>query len=50
MIPYGKQNITDEDINEVVAVLKSSHLTQGPKLPEFEMKFALEKSPSFVKL
>lgn len=40
MIPYGKQNITEEDINEVVAVLKSDYLTQGPKLPEFETKFA----------
>jgi UDP-4-amino-4,6-dideoxy-N-acetyl-beta-L-altrosamine transaminase len=40
MIPYGRQNVTDEDINEVVAVLKSDYLTQGPKLPEFETKFA----------
>ena len=32
MIPYGRQNVTDEDINEVVAVLKSDYLTQGPKL------------------
>lgn len=39
-IPYGKQNITDEDITEVVKVLKSDFLTQGPKINEFETKFA----------
>jgi len=40
MIPYGRQNVTDEDINAVVDALKSDYLTQGPKLPEFETKFA----------
>lgn len=40
MIPYGKQNVTEEDINEVLSVLKSDYLTQGPKLPEFEAQFA----------
>ena len=35
-IPYGRQNITDEDIDAVVNVLKSDYLTQGPKVPEFE--------------
>ncbi len=39
-IPYGRQNITNEDINEVVKVLKSDFLTQGPKVKEFEEKFA----------
>jgi len=39
-IAYGKQEITDEDINEVVQVLKSSHITQGPKIKEFEDKVA----------
>ena len=39
-IPYGRQNITDEDINEVVEVLKSDFLTQGPKIPELEKKFS----------
>ncbi|RKF19650.1 UDP-4-amino-4,6-dideoxy-N-acetyl-beta-L-altrosamine transaminase [Alginatibacterium sediminis] len=38
MIPYGKQNIVDEDINAVIDVLKSDYLTQGPKVPEFEQK------------
>lgn len=35
-IPYGRQNITEKDIDAVVNVLKSDFLTQGPKVPEFE--------------
>ena len=35
-IPYGKQNISDADIEAVVNVLKSDYLTQGPKVPIFE--------------
>jgi UDP-4-amino-4,6-dideoxy-N-acetyl-beta-L-altrosamine transaminase len=40
VIPYGKHNITDEDIRAVVDVLKSDFLTQGPKVKEFEDAFA----------
>lgn len=36
MIPYGKQEITQQDIDAVVDVLKSDFLTQGPKVPAFE--------------
>jgi len=36
MIPYGRQEITDEDIDAVVEVLRSAFLTQGSALPEFE--------------
>ena len=36
MISYGKQDITQDDIDAVVEVLKSDFLTQGPKAPEFE--------------
>lgn len=36
MIPYGRQDITEEDIKAVVDVLNSSHLTQGPAVPKFE--------------
>ena len=36
MIPYGKQNINQDDIDAVVKVLRSDFLTQGPKVPEFE--------------
>ncbi len=35
-IPYGRQSISDEDIKEVVKVLKSDFLTTGPKVKEFE--------------
>jgi hypothetical protein len=40
VIPYGKQNITDEDIKVVVETLQSDYLTQGPKIAEFESEFA----------
>ena len=40
IIPYGHQFITDEDIETVVAVLKSDYLTQGPHIGEFERQFA----------
>ena len=36
MIPYGKQHITQADIDAVVAVLQSDFLTQGNKVPAFE--------------
>ena len=39
-IPYGKQQITQADIDAVVAVLTSTNLTQGPKVPEFEQAVA----------
>lgn len=39
-IPYGKQQITDEDIQLVIDVLKSDYLTQGPKILEFEKAMA----------
>lgn len=40
MIPYGKHEILNEDIDAVVQVLKSDNLTQGSKVPEFERMFA----------
>ncbi len=36
MIPYGRQDITQSDIDSVVEVLKSDYLTQGSVVPEFE--------------
>ena len=36
MIPYGRQDITQADINAVVDVLKSDFLTQGSVVPKFE--------------
>ena len=40
IIPYGKQNITDEDVAEVIKALKSDFLTQGPRIDNFERKFS----------
>lgn len=39
-IPYGRQNITDEDIAAVVQSLKGEFLTQGPTIEQFEKQFA----------
>ncbi|SQD80154.1 UDP-4-amino-4,6-dideoxy-N-acetyl-beta-L-altrosamine transaminase [Moritella yayanosii] len=36
MIPYGKQDINQQDIDAVIAVLQSDFLTQGPQVPLFE--------------
>jgi UDP-4-amino-4,6-dideoxy-N-acetyl-beta-L-altrosamine transaminase len=36
MIPYGRQEVTQADIDAVVAVLRSDFLTQGPAVPRFE--------------
>lgn len=36
MIPYGRQDISQADINAVIDVLKSDFLTQGPVVPAFE--------------
>lgn len=36
MIPYGRQDIRQEDIDAVVEVLRSDFLTQGPAVPAFE--------------
>jgi len=39
-IPYGRQEITQTDIDAVVSVLKSDFLTQGPMVPAFEQSVA----------
>ena len=39
-IPYGRQNITEDDIQAVLQTLKSDYLTQGPRISEFEDAFA----------
>lgn len=36
MIPYGKQSISEADIQAVIDVLRSDYLTQGPVVPQFE--------------
>jgi UDP-4-amino-4,6-dideoxy-N-acetyl-beta-L-altrosamine transaminase len=40
MIPYGRQQVTEADIDAVVAVLRSDFLTQGPLVPRFEQTIA----------
>lgn len=40
MIPYGRQEITEADIDAVIDVLRSDFLTQGPMVPMFEEKVA----------
>lgn len=40
IIPYGRQFITEEDINAVVNTLQSDFLTQGPQIAAFEKAFA----------
>lgn len=40
MIPYGKQDINQADIDAVINVLKSDWLTQGPMVPHFEQAVA----------
>lgn len=40
MIPYGKQDISEADIQAVVDVLRSDFLTQGPAVPAFESSVA----------
>ena len=40
MIPYGRQDITQDDIDHVVEVLQSDFLTQGPRVPDFERAVA----------
>ncbi len=39
-IPYGRQSITKEDIEAVVGILRSSYLTQGPTVEDFERRVA----------
>ena len=40
MIPYGRQDITEDDIKAVTDVLQSDFLTQGPAVPLFEQAVA----------
>ena len=40
MIPYGRQDISEADIEAVVEVLRSDLITQGPVVPRFEQAVA----------
>ena len=39
-LPYGRQTVTEADIEAVSMVLRSDWLTNGPKVPEFERPLA----------
>ena len=42
MIPYGRQHVTDEDVEAVVSILRSDFLTQGPVVPRFQQAVAAQ--------
>ena len=46
-IPYGKHSISDDDINEVLSVLKSKNLTQGEYVPKFEKEISKKVNAKF---
>ena len=46
-IPYGRQHITQTDIDAVVAVLQSDFLTQGSQVPAFEERVATYTGAKF---
>ena len=47
-LPYGRHSIDEADIAAVIAVLKSSHLTQGPEARRFEENLALALQAPYV--
>lgn len=47
-VPYGRQEISNDDIQAVVEVLRSSHLTQGEAVPAFESSMARLVGSSFA--
>ncbi|MCG9693919.1 UDP-4-amino-4,6-dideoxy-N-acetyl-beta-L-altrosamine transaminase [Vibrio sp. Isolate22] len=48
MIPYGKQDINQQDIDSVLNVLKSDFLTQGPQVPAFESALTEHTDASYA--
>ncbi|NOI01632.1 UDP-4-amino-4,6-dideoxy-N-acetyl-beta-L-altrosamine transaminase [Vibrio kanaloae] len=48
VIPYGKQDISQQDIDSVVDVLKSDFLTQGPQVPAFEKALTEHTSAQYA--
>lgn len=48
MIPYGKQEILQQDIDQVVDILKSDFLTQGTTVPNFEQKLSTLTTSKYV--
>jgi perosamine synthetase len=48
MLPYGRQSISEEDIQAVVDVLRSDWLTTGPKVAEFEEALAAQVGAKYA--
>ena len=48
MIPYGKHEIDEADIDSVIQVLKSDFITQGPIVPKFEASLASFSNAGFA--
>lgn len=48
VIPYGKQDINQQDIDSVLDVLKSDFLTQGPQVPAFEKAITDQTGSQFA--
>ena len=48
MIPYGRQEISDEDVTAVEKALRSPYLTQGPRVQEFEADLASYSGASYA--
>lgn len=48
MIPYGRQEVTQDDVDAVVAVLRSDWLTQGPMVPRFEQTVATQCGAAYA--
>jgi len=46
-LPYGRQTISEADIEAVVAVLRSPFLTQGPAVPAFEQAVAAKVGAAY---
>jgi UDP-4-amino-4,6-dideoxy-N-acetyl-beta-L-altrosamine transaminase len=48
MIPYNRQHLFPKDIKEVVKVLKSKYLTQGPQIEKFEKKLSKKTKSKYA--
>ena len=48
LLPYGRQSISEEDIQSVVEVLRSDWLTTGPKIGEFEEALAAQVGAKYA--
>ncbi len=47
-IPYGRQNITRDDVKAVLKVLKSEFLTQGNVLEDFEKGISIKVNSKYA--